>query len=338
MTETLVHWAWKKGHLWEVAPIFSIDKWRDIRDRMWDSVSNGGKEEKLLQTLGPLWRSIINSLEAMQAERQVAAAAIQALAATTNLASEFDASVRLITHPACSSAGQVKASVEEAAPDLSNDTAAESSAVLQQVKGAIPDITPDGHCQAQPPAESQSDDGASSPGPDSIRSSHPIPDRGEEKSRPPPSLLLPSALPLKATLVICIQNAQISEKHSSWKKRTGLEYLGIQNDWWVVAQYILTLDAGATKLPHHSRRAAVPSRRCPDSSAVQRLSQLETAALPLTNERLGAGQHKAVGDNTATDGCQDSCYPNQRSKYGHIHPFSFAKPGLQPPSERIVYS
>ena len=89
-----------------------------------------------MRTLDPLWRSIINSLKAMQAERRVAAAAMQVLAGTTNSASEFDMLVQGITHPACSSAGQVKASVEAAAPDLSNDTVTESSAVLQHVKGA----------------------------------------------------------------------------------------------------------------------------------------------------------------------------------------------------------
>ena len=136
ITESLVRWARKKEHLSEVVLIFSIDKWCDIGNCMWESVINAGKEEKLLRTLDPLWRSIINSLKAMQAERRVAAAAMQVLAGTTNLASEFDMLVQGITHPACSSAGQVKASVEAAAPDLSNDTVTESSAVLQHVKGA----------------------------------------------------------------------------------------------------------------------------------------------------------------------------------------------------------
>lgn len=67
MTE-LVHWAQKKGHLLKVVLIFSIDEWWDIGDHMWDSVINGGKEEKMLRTLGPLWRSIINTLKAVQAE------------------------------------------------------------------------------------------------------------------------------------------------------------------------------------------------------------------------------------------------------------------------------
>ena len=157
MAETLVHRARKKGHLSEVALIFSVDKWCDIGDCMWESVINGGKEEKLLRPLDPLWRSVINSLKAMQAKRQAAAAAMQALAGTTtNLASEFDMPVRGITHPVCSSAGQIKALVGAAAPDLSNDTATESSAVVQQEKRTISDITPDGHCQEQPPAESES--------------------------------------------------------------------------------------------------------------------------------------------------------------------------------------
>lgn len=110
----LVKWARNNGHLREVALIFSVAEWREVGDHMWDSMISDKREEKTLKVLGPVWRDIFNSLKYMQAERQVAAAAVQALsgpatATTTNL---LDLPTPGVTHLVHSTAAQVRAAVE----------------------------------------------------------------------------------------------------------------------------------------------------------------------------------------------------------------------------------
>ena len=48
-----------------MALIFSVSEWRGIGDHMWDCMISGGKDEKLLKPLGPVWHAVANTLKAV---------------------------------------------------------------------------------------------------------------------------------------------------------------------------------------------------------------------------------------------------------------------------------
>jgi len=92
--------------------MFSVSEWRDIGDHIWDCVISGGKDKKLLKPLGPVWRAVANTLKAMQAEWQVAAAAIQALSGMASPSTSLmETPMKGLMHLVCSSAAELKAAV-----------------------------------------------------------------------------------------------------------------------------------------------------------------------------------------------------------------------------------
>ena len=81
---------------------------------MWDCMISGGKDEKLLKPLGPVWCTVANTLKAMHAEWQVAAAAMHALSGTASPSiSLIEIPIKRLMHPGCSSAVELKAAVED---------------------------------------------------------------------------------------------------------------------------------------------------------------------------------------------------------------------------------
>ena len=61
----LVTWAQEQGFLKTPLLIFIAEEWRDIGDHMWDCMIFGGKDEKLLKPLEPVWHAVANTLKAV---------------------------------------------------------------------------------------------------------------------------------------------------------------------------------------------------------------------------------------------------------------------------------
>jgi len=121
----MVKWAQRHEYSREVALMFSVSEWHDIGDHMWDCVISGGKDEKLLKPLGPVWRTVANTLKAMQPERHVAAAAMQALSGTASPSTSLMGTpMKGLTHPVCSSAEELKAAVGDSELEVAGREAA----------------------------------------------------------------------------------------------------------------------------------------------------------------------------------------------------------------------
>jgi len=92
--------------------MFSVLEWCDIRDHIWDCMTSGGKEEKLLKPLEPLCRAVANTLKARQPEQQITAMAIHSVSNVVSPSTSLiETPVKGLTHPACSSAAELKAAV-----------------------------------------------------------------------------------------------------------------------------------------------------------------------------------------------------------------------------------
>lgn len=92
--------------------MFSVSEWCDIRDHIWDCMTSGGKEEKLLKPLELLCCAVANTLKARQPERQIAAVAIHAVSNMVSPSTSLiETPIKGLTHPVCSSAAELKAAV-----------------------------------------------------------------------------------------------------------------------------------------------------------------------------------------------------------------------------------
>jgi len=92
--------------------MFSVLEWCDIRDHIWDCMTSGGKEEKLLKPLELLCCAVANTLKARQPEQQIAAVTIHAVSNMVSPSTSLiETPVKGLTHPACSSAAELKAAV-----------------------------------------------------------------------------------------------------------------------------------------------------------------------------------------------------------------------------------
>ncbi|XP_074424273.1 uncharacterized protein LOC141735431 isoform X1 [Larus michahellis] len=68
------------GHFSDTHMLFSVSEWRDFGGTMWHKTIEGDeKEEKEIKAVHELWNTVLETLKAMKAEREVACAAAQML-------------------------------------------------------------------------------------------------------------------------------------------------------------------------------------------------------------------------------------------------------------------
>ena len=92
--------------------MFGVLEWCDIRDHIWDCMTSGGKEEKLLKPLEPLCRAVANTLEARQPEQQITAMAIHSVSNVVSPSTSLmETPMKGLMHLVCSSAAELKAAV-----------------------------------------------------------------------------------------------------------------------------------------------------------------------------------------------------------------------------------
>ncbi|TRZ09508.1 hypothetical protein HGM15179_017604 [Zosterops borbonicus] len=77
--EQLALCAKKKGKLNGLSLVFSEAEWHEIGDMLWDCAIGGGKDGKIAQELGAVWKKVLITLQTVSAEKKAAEAAIQAL-------------------------------------------------------------------------------------------------------------------------------------------------------------------------------------------------------------------------------------------------------------------
>jgi len=69
------------GHFADTPLLFSVSEWQELGATMWERTITGeDKEEKEIKAVHELWRTVLHTLKAMKAEREVACAAAQMLA------------------------------------------------------------------------------------------------------------------------------------------------------------------------------------------------------------------------------------------------------------------
>jgi len=69
------------GHFADTPVQFSVSEWQELREMMWERTITGeDKEEKEIKATRELWRTVLHTLKAMKAEREVACAAALMLA------------------------------------------------------------------------------------------------------------------------------------------------------------------------------------------------------------------------------------------------------------------
>lgn len=107
--------------------MFTVAEWREIVDHMWDFVISKNKEYK------------INTLKNMQAERQIAAAVVQALSGpSAQSRSELDSLLPGVSYSVCSTASQVRAAAEAPNnPPSSTSSTSLADPVLAGEEGAV---------------------------------------------------------------------------------------------------------------------------------------------------------------------------------------------------------
>jgi len=68
-------------HFADTPLLFSVSEWQRLGDTMWERTITGEEnEEKEIKAVCELWRTVLQTLKAMKAEREVACAAAQMLA------------------------------------------------------------------------------------------------------------------------------------------------------------------------------------------------------------------------------------------------------------------
>lgn len=75
--------------------MFCEAEWKDVGEILWDSVLTGGKEGKLAQKLGAVWRKVLNTLQTLSAERKAAQALIQTLEGMADIPAEIQKSSKV---------------------------------------------------------------------------------------------------------------------------------------------------------------------------------------------------------------------------------------------------
>ena len=69
------------GHFADTQLQFSVSEWQELGEIMWEKTITGEeKEEKEIKAVRELWRTLLGTLKAMKAEREVACAVAQMLA------------------------------------------------------------------------------------------------------------------------------------------------------------------------------------------------------------------------------------------------------------------
>jgi len=69
------------GHFAHTPLLFSISEWQELGETMWERTITGEEnEEKEIKAVRELWRTVLQTLKAMKAEREVACAPAQMLA------------------------------------------------------------------------------------------------------------------------------------------------------------------------------------------------------------------------------------------------------------------
>nr|XP_013800092.1 PREDICTED: endogenous retrovirus group K member 8 Gag polyprotein-like [Apteryx mantelli mantelli] len=76
----LIKLGQKWGHFSDTHMLFSVSEWRDFGETMWHKTIEGGdKDKKEIKAVRALWNTVLETLAAMKAEREVAAAATKML-------------------------------------------------------------------------------------------------------------------------------------------------------------------------------------------------------------------------------------------------------------------
>ena len=103
--------------------LFSVSEWQELGETMWERAITGeDKEEREIKAIRELWRTVLQTLKAMKAEREVACAVAQMLAPESGkddapkpgtLARVFGLpAVRGMTGITCNTTAEIQASAE----------------------------------------------------------------------------------------------------------------------------------------------------------------------------------------------------------------------------------
>lgn len=140
---------------------------------MWDILTSWGKDEKCILNLGPVWSAIVNALKAEQAERQVAAAAVQMLSGDATPSMKLlETPVHGLLHPVCSSASQLQSAIETVpengigiTAEGSHEWEPDPSANVSGAEGSIPHpITEQSLASVPVPGSESSEEEEGTPG------------------------------------------------------------------------------------------------------------------------------------------------------------------------------
>ncbi|XP_074021613.1 uncharacterized protein [Numenius arquata] len=121
------------GHFSDTPMLFSVSEWRDFGGTMWQKTIEGDeKEEKEIKAVRGLWHTVLETLKAMKAEREVACAAAQMLgpgAAALKPESKPGPIARFFGLPAvkgmtgtvCKTVAEIRANEDSDPPEKSKD-------------------------------------------------------------------------------------------------------------------------------------------------------------------------------------------------------------------------
>jgi len=119
----LIKLGQRRGHFVDTQLLFSVSERKELGETMWEKTIMGGeKEEKEIKAVRELWQTVLETLKAMKAEREVVCAAAQMLAPESGkgkapkpgtLARVFGlTTVKGMTGTTCKSIAEIRASAE----------------------------------------------------------------------------------------------------------------------------------------------------------------------------------------------------------------------------------